>query len=102
MAWINFAINKQNIETETASAVLIKCPNKSKSKGFTFWVSKKCLRRGNHSYEVIVGLNDERPVTLKRTSDKDFRVLDEIQKTAQEVADLFAPKVEEIKEEEEA
>lgn len=86
--WINFKVNIQNIEAETANAILIKVPKNAKHGDFCFWVSKKCVRDGSHSYEIVVGVNDERPVTLKRTG-KNFKVLEERQVTAQELQESF-------------
>lgn len=87
--WINFKVNIQNIEAETERAILVKVPSKAKhSAGFCFWASKKCVREGAHSYEIVVGVNSERPVQLKRTG-KNFKVLDEKELTAEQLAELF-------------
>ncbi|MCW1675670.1 hypothetical protein OLS47_01465 [Campylobacter jejuni] len=44
MNFLNFKVNIQNIEHETASSVCFKMPKKSKYAGFTFWLSKKLIK----------------------------------------------------------
>lgn len=88
--WINFKVNKQNIDGETTASLLIKFPNNSGLKDFKFWVSKKCVRSGSHGYELVVGLRSDFQIKAQRTSPRNWKkVLDEKVMTAQEVADRF-------------
>ena len=58
--WKNVYLNIQNISAETAKAMLIKIPKKTKRWGGSeFWISKKCVRSGSHSYEIEIGVNLE-------------------------------------------
>lgn len=86
--WINFKINIQNIEAETDKAILVKIPKNASYGEFCFWVSKKCVREGAHSYEVVIGLNNDKPITIKRTG-KNFKVLDQKELPAEKIAEQF-------------
>lgn len=86
--WENIKVNIQNIEAETANALLIKLPNKSKFKDFSFWISKKLVRDGSHSYEISIGIREDFQITAKRTG-KNFKVLDEKILTASDIKEAF-------------
>lgn len=86
--WENIKVNIQNIESETANAVLIKMPKKSKHKDFCFWVSKKLVRQGSHSYEISIGIKSDFSFNAKRTG-KNFKVLDERVLTANDLKEAF-------------
>lgn len=81
--WKNVYLNIQNISAETAKAMLIKIPKKTKRwGGCEFWISKKCVREGSHSYEIEIGVNLE--WTYKSvTSGREI--------TGQEFYEIFCP-----------
>lgn len=86
--WENIKVNIQNIVSETANAVLIKMPNKSKHTDFCFWVSKKLVRNGSHSYEVSIGVKSDFVFNAKRIG-KNFRVLDERTLSVSDLKEAF-------------
>ena len=51
MAWRSKKFNIQNIQHQTASAMLINMPHSSKYDGYCFWHPLKLVRDGSHSYE---------------------------------------------------
>ncbi|EAL3818986.1 hypothetical protein C1Z70_07545 [Campylobacter jejuni] len=89
MNFLNFKVNIQNIEHETPSSVCFKMPKKSKYAGFTFWLSKKLIKDGSHSYELSCGVGEDFIIKLKRTSKKTFKTLSECEITAKELVECF-------------
>lgn len=87
--WKNININKNNIETKTASAVLFKMPHKSNYDGFVFWHPAKLVRDGRHSNSVSVGYTDDFKFRIKRISQKTFAVLDEKEISVTEFEEAF-------------
>lgn len=87
--WFKFPVNIQNIKHETEKAVLIAMPHNSDYDGFEFWHPKKLVRNGSNSYEVFVSISDTFRVTLKRVSEKTFKVLDERIVGYEELLDAF-------------
>lgn len=65
--WRKFAVNTQNICAETDKALCVQMPHKSDHDGFQFWVSKKLVRKGGHSYEIRVSVCEDMSFTLKKT-----------------------------------
>lgn len=98
--WKNLQINKQNIKTETAKAVLINCPKKSKYSGYSFWHPSKLVRSGKHSYAVSVGYTDEFEFRLKKYGGGKYnsrQILDEVTISAAEFVEMFGVMDENIK-----
>ena len=91
--WSNARVNIQNVKAETNSAILVRLPNKSKYKDFEFWVSKKCVKDGSHSYELLVGINTDFTYKAKRTgkstAQKGSRVQNVKRKTHKKAAVLL-------------
>lgn len=59
MSWKNININTQNIEAQSDKATLIKMPNNSIYKGWSFWHTNKLVRDGKNSYSISIGYNDD-------------------------------------------
>lgn len=66
MKWENIEINKQNIESETRKATLIKMPNNSKYANYKFWHPSKLVRNGNNSYAKKLSYTDDFKFKLKK------------------------------------
>lgn len=64
--WKNININIQNIVVETEKAILIKMPNNSEYKGYSFWHPSKLVRNGRHSYSVSIGYTNDFRFKLKK------------------------------------
>ena len=90
--WKNIEINKQNIETETDKAILIKMPNKSKFAGYKFWHPSKLVRHGSNSYARSIGYTDDFTFRLKKYGNgkyNKFDVIDEIEISVKEFEEAF-------------
>lgn len=55
--WKIIKINKNNIKTETEKSVLIKMPNSSNYKGYTFWHPSKLVIKNEYNYSFIYNDN---------------------------------------------
>lgn len=86
--WKNININKNQIEVETAKAVLIKMPHNSNRDGWMFWHPAKLVREGRHSAAVSIGYTDEFKFHLKRYG-KNNNVLDEAEIDVEEFEEAF-------------
>jgi hypothetical protein len=65
--WHKIFFNKNQIEYETYTACLIKMPNNSNYKGYSFWMPKKCVREiGGKGYFMIFVYKDDWIFTLKK------------------------------------
>ena len=65
--WHKVAFNAQNIETETAKAVLIACPHKSDYDGYVFWHPTKLVRdAGSKGWDKSFSFTDEFKFNLKK------------------------------------
>jgi hypothetical protein len=108
--WKKFAFNLQNIAHETESGILIQMPHNSAYDGFSFWTSKKLVREGRHSYEMLLSINDDMKFELRKMGHGRYnrnKVIASQEISADELAEAFggyreapdAPKVDEYREE---
>lgn len=90
--WKNININRQNIEAQTAKAVLFKMPHKSRYDGFVFWHSAKLVRDGRHSNAVSIGYTDDFKFKLRKYGNGRYngnKCIDEKEITAAEFEEAF-------------
>lgn len=90
--WKNININMQNIETETAKAVLIKMPNKSTYAGYKFWHPSKLVKKGRHSNAKSIGYTDDFTFKLKKYGNGKYNqkeVVSEIEISVKEFEEAF-------------
>lgn len=79
-------VNIQNIEAETEKAILIKCTKKSGLSNYGFWVPKRFVNTGSHSYEMEIWFGDDFKINLKylgKSKQPDREI------TAQRLAEVF-------------
>lgn len=85
--WINFYINKNQIQAETGNAILIKFPKSD----WLVWISKKCVRKGTHNANLQVGVIDDKEYELFRNGKgkyNRFEKIDSKQELGKELAAL--------------
>ena len=90
--WKKIAFNRQNICAETDRSILIQMPNKSAHNGYKFWISKKLLRKGRHSYEYLLSIKSDMEFELKKYGNgkhNRFQVIAETKITAEQLAEAF-------------
>ena len=86
--WKNIEINKQNIETDTGKATLIKMPNKSKYAGYKFWHPSKLVRYGSNSYARSLGYTDDFKFKLFKNGNGKYNKFDKIDEIEISVEDF--------------
>lgn len=90
--WKSVRFNAQNIQTETAKAVLINMPHSSEYDGYSFWHPSKLVRSGSHSYEKTLSYTDDFTFKLKKFGKgkyNKFDVIDELEIGAEEIEEIF-------------
>ena len=78
--WKTINFNAQNIEHETAKAVLIKMPNNSEWHGYTFWHPSKCVRTLNkgNGYFKTFSYTENWEFTIFKSNKKGERTAEQI------------------------
>lgn len=92
MEWRKIPFNIQNVAYETDKGILIQMPRKSDYDGFKFWTSKKLVREGRHSYEMLLSVNADMKFKLQKNGNgkhNRFKVIAEHEITADELAEAF-------------
>lgn len=92
MEWRKIPFNIQNVAHETDRGILIQMPRKSEYDGFKFWTSKKLVREGRHSYEMLLSVNADMKFKLQKNGggkNNRFKVIAECELTADELAEAF-------------
>lgn len=90
--WKNISVNIQNVDYYTSKSALIKMPNKSKYSGYKFWHPIKLVRRGNNSYAITLGYNDNFTFKLKKYGKGNYnskKIIDEIEINAKQFEEAF-------------
>lgn len=64
--WRKFAVNVQNVLTDTGKACKIAFPHSSGLDGFCFWISSTLVRGGRHSHENTVSMHKDMTFTAKK------------------------------------
>lgn len=78
--WQTINFNSQNIEHETAKAVLIKMPNNSEWSGYKFWHPSKCVRtlsKGNGYFKTF-SYTENWEFTIFKSNKKGERTAEQI------------------------
>lgn len=94
--WRKFAVNVQNILTDTGKACKIAFPHSSALDGYVFWISSKLVRGGSHSYEVTVSMHKDMTFTAKKYGAgkyNKFDVIDERPVSQDEIIAAFGGEV---------
>ena len=95
--WHKVTFNAQNIETETAKAVLIACPHKSDYDGYVFWHPTKLVRdAGSKGWDKSFSFTDEIKFNLKKYGKGKYnksQVIDEVTLSADEIAAVFGQEI---------
>lgn len=98
--WKKIAINAQNMCAETERGILIQMPHASDYDGFKFWVSKKLLRTGRHSYEYLLSVNTDMKFKLFKNGSGQynrFKTIAEQEVSADTLAEAFRGYVPEVR-----
>lgn len=91
MNWKNIYISKNNIETETARAVLIKMPNKSDYASYIFWHPAKLVRESRGG-KVSIGYTDDFKFKIFKNGNGKYNRFDKIDEkeiSAEEIEEAF-------------
>lgn len=71
--WYSIEINEQKIIYMTKGAVLIKLPNKSKYKDFSFWYPKKLIKEGSNKAMIKLIYKDDFEFILRKKGNSIYK-----------------------------
>lgn len=86
MEWLNFEVLANMVVHETANSILVECPKNSDWAGWSFWISKKCVRAGSHKASLKVGLGSTFTIKMLKSGKTGKS---EKETTAYDVAEQF-------------
>lgn len=87
--YLNININRNQIKYSSGRAYLIAMPHKSDYDGYAFWFPEKLVDEGRHDEALRLCIPVSFNFTLKRTSNKTYKVLDEAELNAYQLVDQF-------------
>lgn len=86
---MNININRNQIKYSSGRAYLIAMPHKSDYDGYTFWFPEKLVDEGRHDEALRLCIPVSFNFTLRRSSNKTFKVLAEEELNAYQLVEQF-------------
>lgn len=87
--YLNININRNQIKYSSGRAILIAMPHKSDYDGYTFWFPERLTDEGRHDEALRLCIPVNFNFTLRRTSPKTYKVLDEVELNAYQLVEQF-------------
>ena len=87
--WTNINVNKNKIAMENERSVLIKMPEGSLYKGYSFWHIKKLIRDGRTLGDISIGFNEGFLFRLKKYGKGKYNKLDVLHEVVIDASELI-------------